>query len=144
MIKKVIEIKRDIDSDDSVLLDWFDMQKPNLCAITKNGVEFIIKTKYTHLHENDILECEDGYKIKVSKSQDSIYILKFSDHITFARIAYEIGNRHQPICIEDFKITILDDISTADIIKACEAIEGVKVEKTKAIFRPNGKAHHSH
>ena len=133
MIKKAIEIKRDIEADDSVLLDWFDMQKPNLCAITKEGIEFIIKAKYTHLHENDILLCEDGYKIKVSKSEDNIFILKFSDHITFARIAYEIGNRHQPICIEDFKITILEDIATSDIIKACEAIDSVTVEKAKAI-----------
>ncbi|RXJ68477.1 urease accessory protein UreE [Halarcobacter ebronensis] len=144
MIKKATEIKRDIEAQDSVLLDWFDMQKPNLCAVTKEGVEFIIKAKYTHLHEDDILVCEDGYKIKVSKSEDNIYTLKFSDHITFARIAYEIGNRHQPICIEDFTIKILEDISTADIIKACEAIDNVKVEKNRAIFKPNGNAHHSH
>lgn len=144
MIKKVIEIKRDIEVQDSVLLDWFDMQKPNLCAVTKEGVEFIVKAKYTHLHENDILVCEDGYKIKVSKSEDNIYILTFSDYITFARIAYEIGNRHQPICIEDYKITILEDISTADIIKACKSIDKVEIKKTKAIFKPNGNAHHSH
>lgn len=144
MICKVTEIKRDIEASDEVLLDWFDMQKPNLCAISKEGKEFIVKAKYIHLHEDDILVCEDGHKIKVKKSEDNIYILEFSDHITFARIAYEIGNRHQPICIEDSKITILEDISTADIIKACEAIDKVKVQKTKAIFKPNGNAHHSH
>lgn len=144
MIKKVIEITRDTEANDSVELDWFDMQKPNLCAITKEGVEFIVKAKYTHLHENDILECEDGYKIKISKSEDNIYTLIFTDHITFARIAYEIGNRHQPVCIEDYKITILEDISTADIIKACESIDKVEVRKHRGIFKPNGNAHHSH
>ncbi len=144
MIKRVIEITRDIEAKDSVELDWFDMQKPNLCAITKEGVEFIVKAKYTHLHENDILECEDGYKIKISKSEDNIYTLIFTDHITFARIAYEIGNRHQPVCIEDYKITILEDISTADIIKACESIDKVEVRKHRGIFKPNGNAHHSH
>ena len=144
MIKKVITIKRDIEEDDSVELDWFDMQKPNLCAITKEGVEFIVKAKYTHLHEGDILECDDGYKIKIFKSEDNIYTLIFSDHITFARIAYEIGNRHQPVCIEDYKITILEDISTADIIKACESIDKVEVKKHRGIFKPNGNAHHSH
>ncbi|PLY09776.1 MAG: urease accessory protein UreE [Arcobacter sp.] len=144
MIKKAITITRDIESDDEVLLDWFDMQKPNLCALTKEGVEFIIKAKYTHLHENDILECEDGYKIKILKSEDNIYTLTFCDHITFARIAYEIGNRHQPVCIEDYKITILEDISTADIIKACESIDKVEIKKHRGIFKPNGNAHHSH
>jgi len=106
MIKKVVEITRDIESDDEVLLDWFDMQKPNLCAISKNGLEFIVKAKYTHLHEN--------------------------------------GNRHQPVCIEDYKITILEDISTQDIIKACESIDKVEVKKHRGIFKPNGNAHHSH
>jgi urease accessory protein len=144
MIKKVIEIKRDIEANDEVLLDWFDMQKPNLCAISKNGLEFIVKAKYTHLHENDILVCEDGHKIKISKSEDDIYTLTFTDHITFARIAYEIGNRHQPVCIEDYKITILEDISTQDIIKACESIDKVEVKKHRGIFKPNGNAHHSH
>ncbi len=144
MIKKVTEIKRDIESKDSVELDWFDMQKPNLCAISKEGVEFIVKAKYTHLHEGDILECDDGYKIKILKSEDNIYTLTFSDHITFARIAYEIGNRHQPVCIEDYKITILEDISTADIIKSCESINNVEVKKSKGLFKPNGNAHHSH
>ena len=144
MIKKAVEIKRDIDAEDEVLLDWFDMQKPNLSAITREGFEFIVKAKYTHLHESDILVCEDGYKIKISKSEDNIYILTFTDHITFARIAYEIGNRHQPICIDDYKITILEDISTSDIIKACESIDKVEVEKSRGIFKPNGNAHHSH
>ena len=49
MICKVTEITRDIESNDEVLLDWFDMQKPNLCAITQNGIEFIVKAKYTQL-----------------------------------------------------------------------------------------------
>ena len=144
MIKKAIEIKKNIQEDDTVLLDWFDMQKPNLSAVTKNGVEFILKAKYTHLHENDVLVCEDGYKIKISKSEDTIYILKFNEHIDFAKVAYEIGNRHQAICITDLQIIILDDISTADIIKDCEENKNISVQKTKGIFRPNGKAHHSH
>lgn len=144
MIKKVIEIKRDIEADDIVALDWFDMQKPNLCAVTNNGHEFIIKAKYTHLHENDVLVCADDYKIEVRKSESSLYVLEFCCHITFARIAYEIGNRHQPVCIEDYKITILEDISTADIIKACESIDKVEVKKIKGIFKPNGKANHTH
>lgn len=144
MIKKVTKIKRDIEENDSVELDWFDMKKPNLCAISKEGIEFIVKAKYTHLHEGDILECDDGYKIKILKSEDTIYTLIFKNHISFAKIAYEIGNRHQPICIEDYKITILEDISTSDIIKSCESMNEVEVIKHKGLFNPNGNAHHSH
>jgi urease accessory protein len=144
VIKKVIEIKKDIDSNDEVELSWFDMQKPNLTAVSKKNINLIVKAKFTHLHENDILICEDGYAIKVKRSEDEVFTLEFSDALTFAKTAYEIGNRHQPLMIEEFKIIVLDDISIADIIKDCYAIEKIKVEKTKAYFKPNGKAHHSH
>lgn len=144
VIKKVIEIKKDIDSNDEVELSWFDMQKPNLTAVSKKNINLVVKVKFTHLHENDILVCEDGYAIKVKRSEDEVFALEFRDALSFAKIAYEIGNRHQPLMIEEFKIIVLDDISLADIIKDYYANEAIKVEKTKAYFKPNGKAHHSH
>lgn len=144
MIKKIVDIKRNIDFDDEVELSWFDMQKPNLTAVSKNEVDFIIKVKFTHLHENDILVDENGYAIKVSRSEDEIFELKFEDALTFAKYAYEIGNRHQPVQIEDFKITVLDDISLQDIIKDAYKNNFLKVEKKTGYFKPNGKAHHSH
>ena len=144
VIKKVIEIKKDIETSDEVELSWFDMQKPNLTAVSKKGVNLVVKAKFTHLHENDVFLCEDGYAIKVKRSEDEIFTLEFSDALTFAKTAYEIGNRHQPLTIEEFKITILDDISIADIIKDCYTNESIKVEKTQSYFKPNGKAHHSH
>ncbi|WP_428024632.1 urease accessory protein UreE [Arcobacter sp.] len=144
MIKKVIEIKKDIEANDEVELSWFDMQKPNLTGVSKSGVNFVVKAKFTHLHENDILVCEDNYSIKVKRCADEVFVLEFSDALVFAKTAYEIGNRHQPVHIEEFKITVLDDISLGDIIKECYANEEINVEKTKGYFKPNGKAHHSH
>jgi len=144
VIKKIIEIKQNIDALDSVDLNWFDMQKPNLSAVTSNGVEFMIKVKFTHLHENDILVSADGYAIKVQKCKDEVYEIQFKEPLSFARVAYEIGNRHQPISIEEYKITILNDISLSDIIKSCQHDETIVVHKTKGYFKPNGKAHHSH
>ncbi len=144
VIKKVIEIKKDIVSNDEVELSWFDMQKPNLTAVSKKGINLVVKAKFTHLHENDILVCEDGYAIKVKRSEDEIFTLEFSDALSFAKTAYEIGNRHQPMMIEEFKIIVLDNISLSDIIKDCYANMAVKCEKTKGYFKPNGKAHHSH
>ncbi|RXJ79389.1 urease accessory protein UreE [Arcobacter sp. F2176] len=144
MIKKVAKISKDIDATDEVELSWFDMQKPNLTGVSKSGINFVVKVKFTHLHENDILICEDGYAIKVKRSVDEVFVLEFSDALVFAKTAYEIGNRHQPIMIEDYKITLLDDISIGDIIKDCYTNENINVEKTKGYFKPNGKAHHSH
>lgn len=144
MIKKIVDIEHQGKADDSVALSWFDMQKPNLSAVSDNEISFIMKVKFTHLYENDILVCEDGHRIKVKKSEDEIFIFEFENHIDFARAAYEIGNRHQPICIEDYKITVLDDISLADIVSHLKKEAQVSVTKTQGYFRPNGKAHHAH
>lgn len=144
MIYKVVKIKKNLEVDDSVELSWFDMQKPNLSAISKNEINFIMKVKFTHLHENDVLVCENGYKIKVLKSEDDIYVLKFSDNLSFAKSAYEIGNRHQGIFLEDLQITVLDDISLSDIILNLKKNKNVEVVKTKGYFSANGKAHHEH
>ena len=144
MIKKVIEIKKDIKANDEVELSWFDMQKPNLTAVTKEGINFIVKAKFTHLHENDILVDEDGYAIKVKRSEDNIYVFEFSDALNFAKVAYEIGNRHQPVEIKNMNITVLDDISLADIIEAAYKNDDIKITKTTGYFKANGKAHHSH
>lgn len=144
MIKKIIKIAKDIEANDFVELSWFDMQKPNLSAVSNNGIEFMMKVKFTHLHENDVLVCEDGEMIQVKRSDDEVYELCFIEALDFAKIAYEIGNRHQPVSIEDYKITVLDDISLDDIIKTCIKNTNIIVEKTKKHFKPNGKAHHSH
>ncbi|OUR70010.1 urease accessory protein UreE [Arcobacter sp. 31_11_sub10_T18] len=149
MIKKVNKIIKTTDvqsqeSSDTVELSWFDMQKPNLSAITKKDKNFIIKAKFTHLHEGDILVCEDGYKIQILKSEDEIVILKFNYVMDFVKASYEIGNRHQPISLESFQITILNDISLHDIISNLEKNENIQVTKAKGYFKPNGKAHHKH
>ncbi|KAB7884264.1 urease accessory protein UreE [Poseidonibacter ostreae] len=144
MIKRVIEIKKDIDCDDEVELSWFDMQKPNLTAVSNKGVNFIVKAKFTHLHENDILVSEDGYAIKVKRSEDNIYILEFKDALNFAKVAYEVGNRHQPVMIEDLKIVVLDDISLSDIVENAYKNSEINITKTTGYFKANGKAHHSH
>ncbi|MFT5661310.1 MAG: urease accessory protein [Sulfurimonas sp.] len=144
MIKKVIQIAHNTQADDTVPLSWFDMQKPNLSALTQKNISFIMKVKFTHLHENDTLICDDGYRIKIQKSEDEIYIFEFKNHLDFARAAYEIGNRHQPICIEDSKITVLDDMSLADIVLQLKGNDGISVTKTQGYFKPNGKANHVH
>jgi len=149
MIQKVNNIIKKADAksqeiSDTVELSWFDMQKPNLSAITKKDKSFIIKTKFTHLHEGDILVCEDGYQIQILKSKDEIVILKFNFVMDFVKAAYEIGNRHQPISLESFQITILNDISLYDIINNLEKDENIHVTKTEGYFKPNGKAHHKH
>lgn len=141
MIKKIKEVKSGVSFDDEVELNWSDLQKPNMSGKTKKGVEFLFKSS-THLHANDVLECEDGYKICVKFQKNTLWEFYCDDSLEFAKLAYQIGNRHQPIMIEKGKITTLDDISLNDIINQKNAL--IRVEKTEGIFKPNEKEHHSH
>ncbi len=144
MIKKIIKIEHDLSYDDEVLLNWFDMQKPNLSFVTEKNISVVSKLPINHLHENDILICDDGYAIKVKKQQDEMYVFCFEDSLTFAKYAYEIGNRHQPIYIENLKITVLNDVSLNELISEICKAENVKSEKILGYFKSNAKAHHTH
>ncbi|MDR2099799.1 MAG: urease accessory protein UreE [Campylobacteraceae bacterium] len=143
MIKKIVGIENAQSADDEVWLSWFDLKKPNLSAVTQKGVEFILKTQ-THFHDDDILTAEDGYKIKVNIKKDELFVLKFKNITDFAKTAYEIGNRHQPICIEEMRITVLNDSSLEDIIHTLSHSKNVSVEKISGVFRQNAFSHHTH
>jgi urease accessory protein len=127
-----------------VFLSWFDRQKPNLFAISEAGVHFILKTDAFELNENDVLETEDGYKISVKIKKDDIFEFLFEDALDFAKCAYEIGNRHQSICIEHMKITILNDSSTLDIVERFRKNTNVKIRKNVGYFKSNTHSKHSH
>jgi len=144
MIKKVIDIEHRGEASDSVELGWFDMQKPNLSAVSHDGVPFMMKVKFTHLHEGDVLVCEDGHRIGVKRSTDTVYECRFTEPLDFAAAAYEIGNRHQPVRIEAYTLTVLDDVALADVLGTLQKNDRVTVTRTQGYFIPNGKAHHAH
>ncbi|GHV59535.1 hypothetical protein FACS1894103_3100 [Campylobacterota bacterium] len=142
MIKKITQIARGIEADDRVRLSWFDRQKPNLSAISENGVSFAANTaKFDHLHEDDVLIAEAGYTIAVTFIEDEIVELYFDDALDFAKSAYEIGNRHQPICIESMKIIVLNDSALSDIFAELEQNPHIKMVRKNGYFTPNVHRH---
>ncbi|MDR0579288.1 MAG: urease accessory protein UreE [Campylobacteraceae bacterium] len=144
MIKRIVKIENLQSADDTVLLSWFDIRKPNLSAISEKGVEFILKTQPHSLNNGDILISEDGYKIKINIKEDELFVLKFKNILDYAKTAYEIGNRHQPVYIEELSITVLNDSSLGDIIHSLSYNENVSIEKVSGVFRQNAMSHHAH
>ncbi|MDR3345871.1 MAG: urease accessory protein UreE [Campylobacteraceae bacterium] len=145
MIKKIVKIEHNTVADDTVSLSWFDKTKPNLASSSEKGVSFVVRADIKHLHENDVFVAEDGYKIAVKWLMDDVFILNFKNALDFARCAYEVGNRHLSICIEDMQITILA-YSTAEGEIAADFAKNpnVTVSQKNAYFKPNTKAHHEH
>lgn len=143
MIKKVLEVRKNINYDDVVELSWFDLHGSGLSQVSQNQVEFVAKD-IAHLHSGDVLVCEDGYKILIERAKDEIYELEFEDMLEFAKVAYEVGNRHQPIMLEFGKIIILNSVSLRDIVYKCTHNPQINVKKIVGYFKPNGKSTHSH
>ena len=139
MIKRIVEITRGAEADDTVRLSWFDRQKPNLSMISEKGVSFAAKCD--HLNEDDILVTEDGYKIAVKFAEDEIVEIHFSDAQDFAKTAYEIGNRHQPIAINDMTITVLNDSALSDIFAQLEHNTHIYMIRRNGYFTPNAHRH---
>jgi urease accessory protein len=144
MIKKVIGIEHGSFAEDRVELGWFDRQKPHLTAISDKGIEFIVKTSVSHLHAHDVLVCEDGYKIEVHRAKDSVVKMTFDTCTLFAKAAYEVGNRHQPICLQEQCIIVLNDSALVPLFEQLQGEKGLHMEITEDYFIPTGKGHHAH
>jgi urease accessory protein len=144
MIKKIVRIEKNQSADDTVLLSWFDIKKPNLSAVTQKGTEFLLKSNPSNICDGDTLVTQDGYKIKVEIKKEELLVFKFQNALDYAKAAYEIGNRHQPIRIEELSITVLNDSSLYDIVHTLSHNKSVSVEKISGVFSQNAAQHHAH
>ncbi|MDR2034576.1 MAG: urease accessory protein UreE [Helicobacteraceae bacterium] len=144
MIRKIVRIERSKWADDRAVFSWYDLRKPNLSALSEKGVSFILKTASLHLENGDILIAEDGYRILATIEKIETYVFEFQNALDFAKSAYMIGNRHQPIRIEDMKIVVLEDTAIADIVESLALNKEVVVKKDLSVFAPNVNSSHTH
>jgi urease accessory protein len=144
MIKKIVSVVREGEAQDSVLLSWFDLRKPKLSAVSAKGVNFTLKIAADRIENGDRLIAEDGYTIAVEIAKDETIVFEFKNAADFAKTAYEIGNRHQPIVIEDMKIVALNNGAIADIIQTASANADITVSKSMEFFRPYANSSHVH
>lgn len=131
-------------TQDHVSVDWFDLQKKHLTLTTDAGQTVILKAMPDHWHERPVFVCDDGYRIAVTIRPQALIKLQFSDALTFAKIAYAVGNVHQPIALSDLQIIVLDDSALSDVIHQVEHDDSVTITRFDGVFTPNGRSSHSH
>ena len=135
MIQQIIGTQEGTTHDDSVQLSWFDMQKPNLSATTKNGVNILYKDT-PKLRPNSQLVCENGSVINIELEMDLLYVIACANSSTLATIAYEIGNLHQSICIKKQTIIVLQNPKIKNVITAL-GDKSITITEAKDYFLPN-------
>jgi urease accessory protein len=144
MIKRIVQITREGKTDDSVVLSWHSLCKPYISGVSQRGVNFLVHAENYRLQDGDILVSGDGYAITLNIEQNDLYVFEFQEPLDFATTAYKIGNRHQPIQIENMKITALKDAAISDIVASLQDSNGVVVQEISGCFFPNVNKSHSH
>ena len=134
------------ETDYTVTLTYGQRQKSRQRLKFDCGMEAaLILPRGTHLHQGDRIAAADGTTVLVKAADESISVVSCSDALLFARACYHLGNRHQPLQIEEGKLSYLHDHVLDDMIKGF----GLQVDLKKGPFEPEegaygGESGHSH
>ncbi|HEY7789747.1 MAG TPA: urease accessory protein UreE [Vicinamibacterales bacterium] len=89
--------------EDTITLDWEARQKGHARRRTDQGIEFATSLPQgTMLREGDRLRLDPLRRIvTVREAQDEVYVIRPRTAREWAWLAYQIGNRHQPLMIAE-------------------------------------------
>ena len=95
----------------------------------------------TILSPGAILRVEPDWYLKIEAAPEPVLAISPADSAEAIRIAFEVGNRHFPLALENGLILVPDDIAMVQLFDRL----GVRFERRQEIFRPIGHAHrHAH
>ena len=124
-----------------VALGWVDRLRSRQRVTSDCGTEIGIALPTGQaLHEDDILY-EDGERvIAVATFAEDVLALYPGTPVDLGRIAYQVGNRHAPVMMENDRVLTPYDI----VLEAYFRKMGVRCERTTEPFTHDFGAFHSH
>ncbi len=95
----------------------------------------------TTLAHGSILHVGADWYLKIEAAIESVLEIFPSDYNEAVKIAFEVGNRHFPLALEESKILVPDDKA---MVRLMERL-GARWERRRAIFDPIGNTQlHQH
>lgn len=95
----------------------------------------------TVLRPGQILWVEDDWYLQVEASPEPVLRISPVDAQNAVRIAFEVGNRHFPLAIDEETLLVPDDPAMVQLLNRL----GVMWERANTVFQPVGQAHrHEH
>lgn len=110
--------------------------------ITANGrdVALAFPTGAT-LEPGDILWVEPLWYLTVEAAAEPVLAISPSDYKNALKIAFEVGNRHFPLAVEEDRLLVPDDPAMVQLLERL----GATWKHHHAVFNPVGNAHrHEH
>ncbi|NOX21052.1 MAG: urease accessory protein UreE [Nitrospirae bacterium] len=127
---------------DSVVLDWHDRRKSRQKVKTRMGrVLCIALPRGTVLYDGDLLYKDEKMYIAVEAKSELQIVVVPANMEEAATVAYELGNRHLPLCILKDRIKTPLNKHVEELLKRYS----IGYEIVEEPFEPfNSGAHHGH
>ena len=91
---------------DRLIMDWQERRRSRQRVRTVGGLEFAIALPTgTILREGDLLCVDGGPCVVVEAAEEEVLSISLRQARAGALIAYELGNRHLPVSIQEDRIT---------------------------------------
>ncbi len=95
----------------------------------------------TRVDPGAILLVESDWYLSVEAAPENLLLISPRDWPHAVRIAFEVGNRHFPVALENDKLLVPDDPAMVQLLNRI----GAAWERCHTVFRPLGDAHrHEH
>lgn len=121
---------------DRLVLTWELRQKSRQRLMTVQGREIALALPTgTRLQAGDLLPTSHGW-IEVALAQEDVLLIRPRSQQEMALIAYQIGNRHLPLEVEEQKLKTLYE----RVLETYLQQHGIPVERVQMPFSPVGAA----
>jgi urease accessory protein len=126
---------------DSVTLPHHDRFRRRIRLTGDNGLDFLLDLPEARvLHHGEGLKLVGGGYVEVIAAREPLIEITAGPHVSIARLAWHLGNRHLPAEIQAERILIRDDHVIVEMLKGL----GASVRAVEAPFEPEGGAYGQH
>mgnify|MGYP001620152613 CR=1 FL=1 len=129
---------------DAIALDYDERHRRRMSYTAQAGTAFLLDLpRVTVMNDGDGLQLDDGRVIRIIAADEDLVEITAPDAETLVRLAWHIGNRHQPAQLSTSRILIRDD----HVIVAMLHGLGASTHSLRAPFTPEGGAYaasHAH
>lgn len=128
--------------EDKLILTWEERRWMRGRFTTQKGRKIgIALPTGTTVAPGSILHVDAGWYLKLEAAVEPVLEIFPSDYNEAVKIAFEVGNRHFPLAIEENKILVPDDKAMVRLLERLV----VPCVRRQAIFEPIGNTQaHSH
>jgi len=105
--------------------------------LDSGGEAGVLLERGTTLQDNDLLQADDGYTVRVKAAAETVSVVVCADPLLLARACYHLGNRHVPVQIDEGRIAYLHDHVLDEMLAGL----GLEVMVSEAPFEPEAGAY---